>query len=113
MSGFRCNCLTCISNSVTVAGGRGPDRPQFGFPRLRVVTGREAGIAMSPDDTPPSSTRGIDVMEYSPARMKKAPERVRGLPHFLAGSVCTSQAAIVPAFFCVISSSARSQSSSS
>jgi hypothetical protein len=44
--------------------------------------------------------------------LKKTPERVRGLPHFLAGSV-RSQAAIVPAFFCMISASARSQSSSS
>ena len=29
-------------------------RPQLGFPRLRVVTRRESGVAMSPDDTPPS-----------------------------------------------------------
>ncbi len=65
-------------------------------------------MAMSPDDTPPSY--GADGI-FSGLH-EKGPE-VRGLPHFLAGSGCTDQAAIVRAFFCVISSSARSQSSSS
>jgi hypothetical protein len=45
--------------------------------------------------------------------MQKAPERVRGLPHFLAGSVCTNQAVAVRNFLMVISSFARNQSSSS
>jgi len=40
--------------------------------------------------------------------MKKAPELVRGLLHFLAGSVCTSQAEAVRNFLMVISSLARS-----
>jgi hypothetical protein len=72
-------------------------------PRLRVVTRRESGVAMSPDD----------VMEYSSACMKKAPGRVRGLPHFLAGSVRTTQAVAVRNFLIVISSFARYQSASS
>jgi hypothetical protein len=38
--------------------------------------------------------------------MQKAPERVRGMPHFLAGRVCTNQAAAVLTFFCVISAAA-------
>ena len=42
----------------------------------------------------------------------KAPERVRGVCCLLFGCV-RNQAAIVRAFFCVISSSARSQSSNS
>ena len=45
--------------------------------------------------------------------MKKAPERVRGLPHFLAGSVCTDQAVAVRNFLIAISSFARNQSSRS
>jgi len=49
-------------------------RPQLGLPRLRVVTRRESGVAMSPDNTPTSPNRGIDVMEYSQACMKKAPK---------------------------------------
>jgi hypothetical protein len=73
-------------------------RPQFGFPRLRVVTGREAGIAVSPDDAPPSY--GADGI-------------FSGLPHFLAGSVCANQAEAVRNFLMVISSFARNQSSSS
>ena len=43
--------------------------------------------------------------------MKKAPDPVRGLPHFLAGSV-HNQAEAVRYFLIVISSFARSQSSS-
>ena len=42
----------------------------------------------------------------------KGPGSVRGLPHFLAGSVCTDQAVAVRNFLMVISSFARNQSSS-
>jgi hypothetical protein len=62
-------------------------RPQFGFPRLRVVTGREAGIAMSPDDTPPSY--GAD--NNSPACMKKAPGQSGAFLHsYCRGVLCES-----------------------
>jgi hypothetical protein len=35
------NLRTSLSNSVTIAGTVPPDRPQFGFPRLRVMAGRD------------------------------------------------------------------------
>ena len=43
----------------------------------------------------------------------KAPDRVRGMCCFLFEGVCVNQAAAAVTFFALISSSARSQSSSS
>jgi hypothetical protein len=82
-------------------------RLQLGLPRLRVITGRASGPAMSPDDTPPNSTRGIAVMVYSPACMKKAPR--------VGAKTLRSRnrQAAVRNSFSLISSFARSQSSSS
>ena len=96
------SCLTCISNSVqrTDAGSIG--RPQFGLPRL---LGMKV-IAAPPDNTPPTSCGDLS------RRMKKAPDPVRGLPHFLAGSV-HNQAVEVRNFLIASSSFARNQSSCS
>src|SRR2546430_1840415 len=41
---------TSVSNSVTIAGTVPLDRPQFGFPRLRVMAGRD--VPGPQDDTP-------------------------------------------------------------
>ncbi len=82
-------------------------RPQLGLPRLLAIKVRPPPARYYSAEL----ESAIEMMAGLRRLHEKGPGAVRGLPHFLAGSVCTNQAVAVRNFLIVISSFARSQSS--